>query len=92
MKSKPKNIDEFMQGGEAAASESQSRTPTVPQPAPAPKPEQRIVKSIRVAQSIDLAIKRLAFEDTQTQGRRVTESDLIEAALRQFLESRGTEI
>lgn len=92
MKSKPKNIDEFMQGGQAAAAETQSRSAPTSQPAQVTKPEQRIVKSIRIAQSIDLAIKRLAFEDTQAQGRRVTESDLIEAALRQFLESRGTEI
>lgn len=53
--------------------------------------EQRIVKSIRVANSLDLAIKRLAFEETQVQGHRVTESDLIELALRQYLESRCIE-
>ncbi|HEX7817390.1 hypothetical protein [Dyella sp.] len=94
MKPKPTNIDEFMRAGETAAAETPSHTKPASQPAPTPaaKPEQRIVKSIRVAHSIDLAIKRLAFEDTQAQGRRVTESDLIEFALRQFLESRDVEI
>lgn len=92
MKSKPTNIGEFMRGGETAAAETQSHSKPVPPPAPATKVQQRIVKSIRVANSIDLAIKRLAFEDTQAQGRRVTESDLIETALRQFLESRNAEI
>lgn len=83
MKSKPKDINDFISGGANAAAEA----PASQQPTntPASAPDDKITKAIRLSKSLDLIVKREAFERTQAQGRRVTESDLIDAALRQYL-------
>ena len=80
MKSKPKNLDEFMSAGDTAAAESK---PTPP-PATAPA-ETRITKTIRISPALNQRLKREAFEREQATGQRVSESDVIEAALRNYL-------
>jgi hypothetical protein len=45
----------------------------------------RITKTIRIDRAVDLAIKHAALERTGTGGGRVTESDIIEQAVRQYL-------
>ena len=78
MKAKP-NIENFLAGGAAAATEQ-------PKPAKAPAsvaviPEQRRTKSIRIAPALDMFLKEEAFRRTMAAGRRINESDLIEEAL-----------
>lgn len=78
MKAKP-NIENFLAGGAAAATEQ-------PKPAKASAPvavipEQRRTKSIRIAPALDMFLKEEAFKRTMASGKRVNESDLIEEAL-----------
>ena len=78
MKAKP-NIENFLAGGAAAATEQ-------PKPAKASAPvavipEQRRTKSIRIAPALDMFLKEEAFKRTMATGKRVNESDLIEEAL-----------
>ena len=78
MKAKP-NIENFLAGGAAAATEQ-------PKPAKASAPvavipEQRRTKSIRIAHALDMFLKEEAFKRTMATGKRVNESDLIEEAL-----------
>ena len=78
MKAKP-NIENFLAGGAAAATEQ-------PKPAAAPSPvavipEQRRTKSIRISPALDMFLKEEAFKRTMASGKRVNESDLIEEAL-----------
>lgn len=82
MKSKP-DVNAFIRGGAAAAAEA----PATQHPAgtPVSATDDKIAKTIRLSKALDLAVKREAFERTQAEGRRVTESDLIDAALRQYL-------
>ena len=82
MKAKP-NIENFLAGGAAAATEQ-------PKPAKAPAPvaiipEQRRTKSIRIAPALDMFIKEEAFKRTMATGKRVNESDLIEEALASYI-------
>jgi len=79
VKAKP-NLDNFLAGGAAAASEQPaSVTPAVE--ATSVLVEQRRTKSIRIAPTLDLFIKEEAFRRTMASGKRVNESDLIEEAL-----------
>jgi hypothetical protein len=78
MKAKP-NIENFLAGGAAAATEQ-------PKPGKTPAPvsvisEQRRTKSIRISPSLDMFLKEEAFKRTMATGKRVNESDLIEEAL-----------
>ena len=78
MKAKP-NIENFLAGGAAAATEQPKQT-KAPTPA-AVIPEQRRTKSIRIAPALDMFLKEEAFRRTMASGKRVNESDLIEEAL-----------
>lgn len=51
----------------------------------APAEGLRITKTIRIDRAVDLAIKHAALARTSAGGARVTESDLIEQAVRQYL-------
>ena len=78
MKAKP-NIENFLAGGAAAATEQPTHAK-----ASAPVaviPEQRRTKSIRIAPALDMFLKEEAFKRTMAAGKRVNESDLIEEAL-----------
>ena len=77
MKGKPDvmaaQADQFLRNGQAAAAE-----------APATEPV-RITKTIRMDRALDLALKRAALDRTVASGARVTESDLIDQAIKQYL-------
>lgn len=68
--------ERFLQGGQAAAAEAPS--------APATEPV-RITKTIRMDRAVEIELKRAALARSTAAGARVTESDLIDQALRQYL-------
>lgn len=84
MKSKP-NIDAFLDAG--AASDRQPKRETTSQPA-APAPTEfrkQMVMQLPVALINDL--KRRALEQSVSSGKRVTQQQLVEEALKKYLYS-----
>ena len=76
MKAKP-NIQDFLNAGNTA------EQPTKPAPAQASK--SRINKTLRLSQDVEAALKEQAYQRTKASGQRVTESDIVDEALRQYL-------
>lgn len=68
--------DQFLSAAGAAAGETASP--------PAPEAV-RITKTIRMDRTLDLALKQAALDRTIAGGARVTESDLIDLAIKQYL-------
>ncbi len=79
MKGKP-DINTFLEGAEAKQQPSQVSAPKA-----ATAPPSRITKTIRLATDLDAALKVAAHERWKTTGKRVAESDIIDEALRQYL-------
>ncbi len=79
MKGKP-NINAFLEGAEAKQHPSKVSGPKV-----AANPAPRITKTIRLAIDLEAAVKEMAHERWKTTGKRVTESDIIDEALRKYL-------
>lgn len=77
MKKKP-NIDAFIEGG--AADKVQK-----PEPAAASAKVQREQKMFRLPVPLINGLKRLATEQSIATGNRVTETELVEQALQEFL-------
>lgn len=78
MKGKPKNLDAFLsaaQPDQKGQSEVQSS---------APRPAGRITKTIRISPEIDTALKDAAYTRSREAGQRISESDLIDEALKQY--------
>ncbi len=76
----PKNPNEFLEGGAAAAADKPAR------PAVTPLIEaKRITKTIRMREDVELRLKEEAYLCSKAKGKRVTESDLIEQALLKYL-------
>jgi hypothetical protein len=73
MRGKP-NINEFLDG-------SLTRETRV---AEAPRTPARMTKTIRLATDLDAALKEEAYTRSRTSGQRITESDIIEEALRKY--------
>lgn len=82
MRKKPDLID-FLAGGAAAAAEMPVADGTAILNA---KNSDRITKTIRMYKSLELNLKEEAHRRTMQEGRRVTESDLIELALNSYLQ------
>ena len=80
MKRKP-SLDEFRGGGSEGAVEAQS---TVTTAATLPVLSERSNKTIRIRKTLERKLKEDAFYRTQSEGRRVTESDIIDEALEFF--------
>jgi hypothetical protein len=78
MKSKP-NIDAFLEGG---ATEKTSKAGAA-QPAAAPEFRKQMVMQLPIGLINDL--KRRALELSVRTGRRITQQQLVEEALRKFL-------
>lgn len=74
MKSKP-DVNQFLGGAEAATQSQPAAKPSV----------LRANKTIRLATDLDQALKDRAYQRTRETGRRVTESDLIDEAIRSYL-------
>jgi len=70
----------FLEGGAAAAAEREQVSQ--PPAAPAPAAESaKITKTIRMSRSMDQRLKEEAHRRSMAEGKRVTESELIELAL-----------
>ncbi len=82
MKSKP-NINEFI-GGAVADKSVPPITRESIQTSQA-QPSSRITKTIRIAVDLDGALKETAHARWKATGKKVSESDLIDEALRQYL-------
>lgn len=86
MKGKPdiddmkNNVDQYLGG---ASADSPPPAPTV-EPA-TPRPASRITKTIRLAVDLEAAIKEAAHARWKESGRKISESDIIEEALRKYL-------
>ena len=80
MKRKP-SLEEFRGGGSEGAVESH---PVAGAAATAPAVPERTNKTIRIRKSFELKLKEDAFHRTQKEGRRVTESDIIDEALQLY--------
>lgn len=76
MKAKP-NIDNFFDGGAAAAAEK-----TAPVAASG---DEKITKTFRLTKAMEVRLKEAAFRQSVAAGKRVTESDIIKAALNTYL-------
>jgi hypothetical protein len=83
MRKKPDLID-FIAGGAAAAAEMPVTEGAAILNANA-KSSDRITKTIRMSKSLELNLKEETHRRTMQEGRRVTESDLIELALNAYL-------
>ncbi len=79
MKGKP-NINAFLEGAEVKQQSSK-----VPGPKVAVNPAPKITKTIRLATDLEAAVKEMAHERWKATGKRVTESDIIDEALRKYL-------
>jgi hypothetical protein len=75
MKSKP-NIHEFLGGAPT------DKTASNPEPT---QTSSRITKTIRIAVDLDTALKETTHARWKETGKKVSESDLIDDALRKYL-------
>lgn len=82
MKRKP-NLDGFLGGvsTDSPATVSVDETAQVPQV----RPVVRITKTIRLAVDLEAAIKDAAHARWKETGKKISESDIIEEALRKYL-------
>jgi hypothetical protein len=69
------SLDDFLDGAKA-------QTPAKAKPAKTDTTRARMTKTIRLAADLDEMLKEQAYLRTREQGQRVTESDIIEDALR----------
>ncbi len=79
----PKDPNAFLEGGAAAAAEKRE-APVVASAAPSAEGA-KITKTIRMSRTMDLRLKEEAHRRSMAEGKRVTESDLIEQALLKYL-------
>jgi len=75
IKGKPKNLDSFLSGPAEQNTTGSS----------GPRSAQRITKTIRISPDVEAALKDAAYTQTKASGQRVTESDLIDEALKKYL-------
>jgi len=75
MKGKPKDLDAFL------SVPPEQKAGVVPSAA---RPAARITKTIRISPEIEAALKDAAYHRSKASGQRVTESDLIEEALKKY--------
>lgn len=77
--SAPKDPSAFLDG----ALEVHSPRPAAPTPSRAGQP--KLTKIFNLSPELVQALKREAFERSTSEGRRVTETELVDAALRAYL-------
>lgn len=71
------SLDDFLDGAKEKP-KGQQKT------AKADAPRQRMTKTIRLATDLDEKLKEVAYLRTRELGQRITESDLIDEALRMY--------
>ena len=76
MRAKP-NIQDFLNAGNSGEQSAK--------PAPTQASKSRINKTLRLSQDVEAALKEQAYQRTKASGQRVTESDIVDEALRQYL-------
>jgi hypothetical protein len=79
IKGKPKNLDESLASGSAEQSAAKPPAPSIARSTP------RITKTIRISPEIEEALKDAAYNRSKASGKRMTESDLIDEALKKYL-------
>lgn len=96
MKTKPKNFDEFRNGGSDAPlspTPAKAVPPALPTLATAPlspalSPEAdaraRENKTLRIRRSFAAQLRAYVFHRSNAEGRKVTESDIVDAALEEY--------
>jgi hypothetical protein len=77
IKGKPKSLDSFLSG----PTEEETAAPAQP----SARPTQRITKTIRISAEVEAALKEAAYTRSREAGQRVAESDLIDEALKKYL-------
>ena len=80
MKMKP-SLDEFRNGGSEGALES-----SVAVVARAPSSVERANKTIRIRKAFEAKLKEHAYHRSVAEGRRVSESDIIDEALEMYFD------
>ena len=78
MKNKPSlDLEQFRNGGVDV-----NRSPAIlSSPVPQKNTGERINKTIRIQKAFDAKLKEIAYHRTAAEGKRVTESDIIEEVL-----------
>lgn len=73
------SLNEFLDGSTA-----KEKTPSQSKAPKADAPRARMTKTIRLAADLDEMLKEQAYLRTRERGQRITESDLIDEALRMY--------
>lgn len=79
----PKDPSAFLDGVSAEQPEKTSSTTASATPARSGQP--KLTKIFNLTPELVQALKREAFERSMQEGRRVTETELVDTALRQYL-------
>jgi len=84
MKGKPKNLNEFLDGN----AEQETPPTQIEKPAEIKKVKKasKITKTIRISEDMNIYLKKIVFERAVGGGETITESDLIDEALRFYIE------
>jgi hypothetical protein len=77
MKDKPKDLDKFLRSG--AATEQPTRPPRQQ------RGETRRQKVVELPEKMLYDLKRRSVEESEKAGRRVTETEMIEEAIKRYL-------
>jgi|JI10StandDraft_1071094.scaffolds.fasta_scaffold88496_2 hypothetical protein len=77
--SAPKDPSAFLDGA------AEVSNPRVATPTPSRAGQPKLTKIFNLSPELVQALKREAFERSTTEGRRVTETELVDAALRAYL-------
>jgi len=88
MKGKP-NLDAFIDGGKADEAESITKMPARKMAIPEPEKQTKVFKEqklYRLSSDVVEALKDKAYELTKQKGKRVTETEIVEQAIRIYLD------
>jgi hypothetical protein len=83
MRARPQ-LDDFLSGGTADVEVSKRTASVVPMPAPKVAREQKV---FRLPVSLTEDLRRTVFRYSAAQNRRVTETEIVEIAIRAFIDS-----
>ncbi|MEY2864415.1 MAG: hypothetical protein RLY58_2122 [Pseudomonadota bacterium] len=81
--SAPKDPNAFLDGG--IADRTEIKTTAIESPSTVKQGQPKLTKIFNLSPILVQALKQEAFDRSNREGRRVTETELVDAALRQFL-------